>query len=131
MTDTEKLELLRVAVVLAMADGELSRSEKGVIEGLAARVGVGSVSLQAMIETAQANDSIADNILMGSKERATTALELFVAQARIDGEITDDERSILVRIATSLDISDAEFIAIYETGLARADKLRKSRQSPS
>lgn len=131
MTEMETLELLRAAIALAMADGELCRSEKGVIEGLAQRVGVGRVSLDAMIEAAREDDSIADNILMGSNDRARVALELLVAQARLDGEITNDERRVLVRIAASLDITTDAFQAIYETGLARADTLRKSRQNPS
>ena len=128
MTNMEQLELLRAAIALAMADGELSRSEKGVVEGLAQRVGVGKVSLKAMLDTAQANDSIADNILIGSKKRARVALELLVAQARIDGEISDEERSVLVRIAMSLSFTTDEFQGIYESGLARADTLRRTRR---
>lgn len=128
MTDMEQLELLRAAIALAMADGQLSRSEKGVIEGLARRVGVGEVSLEAMLDSAQADDSIADNILIGSKKRARVALELLVAQARIDGEISDEERSVLVRIAKSLGFTTDEFQGVYEAGLARADVLRRSRR---
>ena len=63
----------------------------------------------------------------GSKERARVALELLVAQARIDGDICDEERSLLVRIATTLNLSTDEFQGIYEAGIARADALRQSR----
>ena len=131
MTNMEQIELLRAAIALAMADGELSRAEKGVIEGLAHRVGVGKVSLKAMLDTAQADDSIADNILIGSKDRARVALELLVAQARIDGEISDEERNVLVRIAMSLNFTTDEFQVIYEAGIARADALRKTRRESS
>ena len=128
MTGMEKLELLRAAIAIAMADGELRRSEKGVIEGLADRAGVGRMSLQAMMDAGSADDSIADNILMGSKDRARTALELLVGEARIDGEISQAEREVLVRIATSLRFTTDEFQTIYEAGLARADAIRKSRR---
>ena len=40
MTMMEDLELLKAAIALACTDGELRRSEMGVIEGLALRVGV-------------------------------------------------------------------------------------------
>ncbi len=127
MDSMEELELLKAAIAVAVADGELRRSEKGVIEGLAARIGVGRASFEAMLELAQRDDSIADNILIRSKERARTAFELLVAQARIDGEISERERSVLVRIASSLDIAGDDFRAAYESGIKRADAIRKSR----
>lgn len=124
----DDLELLRAAMAVAMADGELRRSEKGVLQGLAARVGVGKVSFDAMLEAAGRDDSVADNILIRSKEKARRALELLVAQARIDGEIDQRERDILVRLAVALDLGGDEFQAIYEAGIERADRIRKSSQ---
>lgn len=123
----EDLELLKAALAVAMADGELRRSEKGVVEGLAERIGIGRVSFEAMLEAAEKDDSIADNILLRSKEKAHSAFELLVAQARIDGEISDDERSLLVRIATSLGITGTDFETVYLAGVKRADRIRKSR----
>ncbi len=124
----EELELLKAAIAVACADGELRRSEMGVVEGLAARVGVGKASFDAMVAAAEQDDSIADNILIRSKEQAHKAFELLVAQARIDGHISNEERNILVRIASSLGILGDEFQTIYEAGIQRADKIRKSRE---
>ena len=70
------LELLKAALAVAVADGEIRRSQKGVVEGLAQRVGVGRASLQAMTEAAEHDDSIADNILIGSPDKARAAFEL-------------------------------------------------------
>ena len=130
MGSMEDLELLKAALAVALADGEIRRSEKGVVQGLARRVGVGQPSLDAMIEAAEQDDSIADNILIGSKATARSALELLVAQARIDGEVSNEERGVLVRIATTLAITGDEFQAVYQAGIKRADKIRKSRQDP-
>ncbi len=130
MGTMEELDLLKAALAVAMADGELRRSEKGVIEGLAKRVGVGRVSFEAMLEAAERDDSIADNILLRSPARAHAAFELLVAQARIDGEITTEERSVLVRIASSLRITGDDFQAIYEAGVKRADDIRRARKGP-
>ncbi|MCH7883789.1 MAG: TerB family tellurite resistance protein [Planctomycetes bacterium] len=129
MSTTEDLELLKAAIAVAMADGELRRSEKGVIEGLALRAGVGRTSFEAMVEAAARGDSIADNILISSKDRAHSALELLVAQARIDGQISSKEREVLVRIATSLKITGDEFQQLYEAGIRRADRLRRDRKT--
>ena len=130
MNQLEKMDLLKAALAVAMADGILTRSEKGVVEGLAKRVGVGSASLEAMMETAARDDSIADDILIKDKATAHTAFELLVAQARIDGEISLSERELLVRIAKSLKISDVDFPVVYHAGIQRADELRKARQAP-
>ena len=44
MDDLEKLELVKAALAVAAADGEIRRSEMGVVMGLAARVGSGPAS---------------------------------------------------------------------------------------
>ncbi|MHC4445033.1 MAG: hypothetical protein ACYTF1_18940 [Planctomycetota bacterium] len=127
MTDIEKLELLKSALLVAVADGKLKHSEMGVVMGLAARVGVGRASLEAMIDAANDGRMGHDDILMRSSRSARTALELLVAQARIDGEITDAEREVLVLIGSRFNITGEEFQKIYQAGIARADKIRKSR----
>lgn len=131
MSTMEEIELLKAALLLAVADGEVRRSERGVVEGLARRIGVGRASFEAMLEEAARDDSVADNLLIRSKEQAQTALQLLVAQARIDGEISEEERKLLVRIALALDITDDEFQTIYQAGIRRADEIRRSRQASS
>jgi len=126
MTDIEKLELLKSALLVAVVDGQLKQSEMGVVMGLAARVGVGRASLEAMIGAAKDGRIGPDDILMRSGQSARTALELLVAQARIDGEITDPERELLVIIGSRFNITGDEFQEIYQAGIARADKIRKS-----
>ncbi len=128
MTDMEKLELLKAALVVAAADGSISRAETGLIMGLAVRAGVGQASLQAMIDAAQRGEQPDPRILMQSPRSARTALELLVAQARINGEITDSERDVLVRIAARLRITGDEFNETYRAGLDRADRLRKQHR---
>ncbi len=127
MSTMEDLELLKAALVVACADGKLTRAELGVVKGLAERVGVGQASFDAMLEAAGRDDRAADNLLIGSKDRARRALELLVAQARSDGEISTEEREVLVRIAMSLSITGDEFQEVYKAGIGRADTLRRRR----
>lgn len=129
MDDMEKLELLKAALAVAAADGEMRRSEMGVVEGLAARVGLGRASFDAMMASAQRGDSLAYDIVMQSKESARTALELLVAEARIDGEITQKERALVAWIGTRLGIKGDEFQAVYKAGLDRADRIRKRHRT--
>ena len=130
MKDIDQLELFKAAIAVAVADGEITRSEKGVLEGLAARVGVGRASFEAMKELALRDPTFADNILIRSGKDARKALELLVAQARIDGEISDEEREVIFKIAFRLGLSGDEIQAAYQAGMDRADKVRAARKGP-
>ena len=123
----ENTELLRAAIAMAVADGKISRSEMGVVEGLAQRAGVGAVTIEAMFEAAANDETFADNLLLQPKDRAVKAVELLVGLARIDGEISSEERELIVRIAGSVNVVDDEFRQAYEAGIKRADDLRKAR----
>lgn len=127
MNQMDQLEILRAAMAVAVADGDLRRSEKGVLRGLADRVGVGAVTFDAMVEAAEQDPNFIDGIMLTSKESAPFCIELLVAQARIDGEISTQEREVIVRIAALLDVLGDEFQRVYEAGIRRADKIRKRR----
>ena len=127
MKDIEKLELLKAALAVAVADSQLRRSELGVVMGLAARVGLGEASLEAMMNAAKRDPNFVDSVLMRSGDSARAAFELLVAEARIDGEISEEEREVLTRLAERLHISGDEFTKLYMAGIARADKIRQSR----
>jgi tellurite resistance protein len=123
----EDIELLKAALAVAVADGQLLRSEMGVVEGLAKRIGLGPVSFEAMLEAARTDESFADHILIQSPEKARTTLELLVGLARIDGLISDEERSVIVRIATALGITGDAFEQAYLAGIRRADEIRRRK----
>lgn len=129
MATMEDLELLKAALSVAVADGELTRSEMGVIQGLATRVGIGQASLDAMMDMAKEDSSLADNVMIRSPDKARQAFELLVAQARIDGEIVNEEREVLVRIAASLKITGEAFEQTYMAGIAKADEIRNRRKA--
>lgn len=127
MNQMEQLEILRAAMAVAVADGELRRSEEGVLRGLADRIGVGAATFDAMIEAAEQDPNFVDGIMLKSKESGQFCLELLVAQARIDGEISEQERKVIVRIAALVNVSGDEFQQAYEAGIQRADKIRSRR----
>ena len=130
MASMEDLELLRAAMAVALADGELRRSEMGVIKGLAARTGIGRISFDAMLGAAESDPSFADKILIHSPDKARQAVEILVAEAGLDGEISPRERAVIQHIARQLKITDEELGELYEAGVRRADALRKHRATP-
>lgn len=127
---TEDVELLKAAIAVAVADGELRRSELGVVQGLARRAGVGQASFDAMLEAAKSDATFAQNIVM-APARAHQAIVLLVAQARIDGRVSPQERRVIVRIATCLGIGGDDFRRAFDEGTKKADSIRGSRQKRS
>jgi tellurite resistance protein len=125
--DREKLELFKAALAVAAADGQLARAEMGVVEGLAARVGIGQASLEAMKAAALRGEYSARGLQLVSPDEARRALQLLVAEARIDGEISDAERSVLVLVADRLGIGGEAFQAAYQAGIDQADEIRRRR----
>lgn len=125
MKPYEQAELLKAVLALAAADGKITRSERGVYEALARRIGVGTVSLNAMVERACREPSAREELFGVGMSDPEHALELLVATARIDGEISEEERELLVHIASALGIEIDRFADVYKSGIARADTLRK------
>jgi hypothetical protein len=126
--DREKLELFKAALAMAAVDRKLTRAEVGLVEGLAVKVGVGKASFDAMAAAALRGEPIASRMCISSPDTARLVLKLLVAEARIDGEISDAERDLLVTIADRLKIAEEEFQTIYQEGLRQADEIRRRRQ---
>ncbi len=126
-TIPEQVELIRAAIVLAVADGKVSSSEKGLLSSFAGRIGIGTASLEAMIERARTDTSMRDDMLHRTMSNPSLTLELLVATARLDGDITTKERDVLIHARERLDISMDDFADIYQRGIQRADKLRKAK----
>ena len=125
---TEDAELLKATIAVAVADGKLRRSELGVVKALARRAGIGQASFDAMLNAAQTDASFARTVAL-PPARARQAIVLLVAQARIDGSISAEERRVIVQIATSLGIGGDEFRSAFDEGVKRADPIRGSRKN--
>jgi tellurite resistance protein len=121
----EDLELLKAALAVAVADKELRGSELGLLQALARRAGVAPPELAAMMSEAARDASFADNIVIKSKAKARSVLEMIVGLARIDGHISEEERRVLARIAASMGIAGDEFEKAYLAGIQRADEIRR------
>jgi tellurite resistance protein len=123
----EHQELLRAAIALSLVDGRISSGEKGFFVRLAERIGVSTQALNALVELAESNPAEREKLFEQSHRNPKLALELLVALARLDGEITHDEREWLVDISTSLDVGPLAFSQVYRSGIARADQMRRQK----
>ena len=127
MKHREQRELFQAVLAVAGADGRIARSERGLLEALAERVGVGRISLKAMIDRAIRDPGFKSDRSLHKVSDPLKAMELLVAAARIDGEISEEERQLLVRTAEVWDIPNDDFVEAFKRGLATADRVRAGR----
>ena len=125
MSKQSDLEVLQAVLAVAGADGQFARSEKGVYEGLARRIGADATTVWTMMNKARTDPDLRDKLFTTKVGDPRKAMKLLVATARIDGDISDQERELLVDISTRLGIDASEFGALYREGLAAADEIRR------
>jgi uncharacterized membrane protein YebE (DUF533 family) len=125
----ENLELLKAALAMAAVDGKVCAREKSLLKALAAKAGVGGVSLQAMIDRAMTEPADRAKLFQGVISQPEKAMQLLVAAASIDGAITEDERSLLVDISFVLGVSSDRFDDVFRDGLAAAKRVTKRRKN--
>lgn len=129
MTDDtiENLELLKAVLAIAAADGKVHGNEMAILKALAQRAGIGAVSLNAMIDQAKTNRAAYDRLFARAVSDPERAMRLLVAAANIDGNISEEEREILVDISTVLGVSTDRFASIFQSGMAASNKVRRSK----
>ena len=91
--------------IFAGADGEISGEERQLIEVLARDVGIGQVSLDAMIDRAATDPDYYKEQFGFLNGDPHESLKLLFGVALIDGKLTDDERNTLKILADRLGIT--------------------------
>jgi hypothetical protein len=129
LTYGENSELFKAVLAVAGIDGKVTRAEQGLLGGLAERVGVGAASLNAMMAAAAREPDLKSKLFSRSMREPVRAMELLVAAARIDGEISEEERQLLLHVAETLKLPPEAFAGAFERGLATADRLRADRRT--
>jgi len=127
MANQADLEVLQAVLAVAGADGDFERSEKGVYEGLARRIGANAMTVWNMMNNVRTDPVLRENLFRTKLRDRRAAMKLLIATARIDGDISDQERELLVDMSSKLGIEANEFGRIYQEGLAAADAIRKRR----
>jgi tellurite resistance protein len=127
MPNKADLEVLKAVMAVAAADGNITRAERGVFKTLAGRLGIPQADLDRMIDDIQLDPTTVQKLFATRIADAEEAMKLLVATARIDGQIDDNERKLLVEISSRLGIAVNRFSQVYQAGIAAADAMRKRR----
>jgi len=111
MNDVERL---RAACCIAGIDGEVTDAERAMIDRLAEKAGVGSASLEAMIERACKDKSFCKEQFDVYSSDAEHTIESLWMVAAADGRVGDRESQVLRYFAQKLEISDERYDEIVQ-----------------
>ncbi len=114
MTPIQKVEVLRAACCVAGADGHTDEQEMNLLFQLAADVGVGKASLQAMVARAESDSEFCNEQFLFLKDNPSECIAILMQMSATNGSVTPDEVTVLKRLADNLEISDDIFQQILD-----------------
>ena len=109
MTPMQKVDVLRAACCVAGIDGTPNPTERKVIDKLAADVGVGQASLEAMIQRGATDPNFHEEQFRVLKSDPQQSIAALLEVAMADGKITENETAVLRALAGKLSIPDETF----------------------
>jgi tellurite resistance protein len=104
-----EVEVLRAACCIAGLDKQIDDNELKLLRKLAHRVGVGEVSLDAMIRRAREDQNFYQEQFRYLHADPQQAMTTLFGLAVADGQLTLEERVILRHFAERLELSEAQF----------------------
>jgi tellurite resistance protein len=117
-----KVDLLRAACCVAGADGDTSDPERRALQTLADRAGIGTASLQAMIDLAESDDKFLDSQFRVAVKKPQETLKVLFKVAIIDGRLGKDEAIVLKRLAKQVGVESEQFDAWLKQSIDQAKK---------
>lgn len=124
-----KVQVLRAACCVAGSDGNADPTERKILEMLAAEVGVGEASLDAMLQRAETEPNYVEDQFRVLKSDPKESMRLLFSVALSDGVLQDSELNVLQRLAAKLNVTDE----VYQNWLveARAYLAKKTNDESS
>ncbi len=127
MEGMKKVEVLRAACCVAGIDGDVTTEERKIIDMLAADVGVGQASVDAMVERAKEDQGFYKEQFRVLKSDPKETLQLLFSLAISDGRLGNREKQVIWRLAKRLDVDQASF----QQWAAQAEAYVKKKNQPS
>ena len=120
------IETLRAACCIAGLDAKITPQERAVLDKLAEKVGVGKMSLEAMIDRARKDQNFyKDQFRFISSGAAAATMNSLLGVAVADGERSADERVVLRFLGERMGLKAPDFDKL----LVAAEKYVAMRKS--
>ncbi len=123
INETDSYELLKGVIAIAAADGSVTGREKAIIKALADKARVSRVSTESMIDRARKESDAVDALFNRALKNPNRAMQLLVAAADIDGDISAEERSLLASVSDKLGLSPDAFRELFKAGVASSKRV--------
>ena len=109
MTPMQRVDVLRAACCVAGIDGTPGESERKIIEKLAADIGVGQASMEAMIARGATDPKFHEEQFRVLKASPQESIASLLQVARADGKLSQNETAVLKSLSDKLGIDDDTF----------------------
>ncbi|MHC4948737.1 MAG: TerB family tellurite resistance protein [Planctomycetota bacterium] len=116
----DELEVLRAACCVAALDGDISGTELPLLRRLAERAGVGSTSLEAMMDMAREDAGFFEKQMQFLRGDPDRAIKLLFQVAAADGRVGRPERIVVRYFADRLGMTEERFEQILRAAEKRA-----------
>ncbi len=114
----EQVEVLRASCCVAGADGDCSPEELAILKDLAANVGVGQASFEAIIARAIDDPDFYKQQFRILKSQPREAMTTLLMVAMADRRVDVKEAKVLQTLAANLELSQAEFDDLVQNAAA-------------
>ena len=105
----KEVEILRAACCVAGLDGGVCQDELMLLQRLASEVGVGSMSLDAMIKRAEGDSDFYQELFQYVSADAEATMKLLFRLAIADRELHVNERVVLYEFSKRLGVSEERY----------------------
>ena len=109
MTPMQKVDVLRAACCVAGCDGDITDTERNLIQKLAGDVGVGRASVEAMIDRGLRDPEFHQEQFRVLKSDPKVAMAALLEVAMADGSIGDGETRVLKSLSEKLEVAPEVF----------------------
>jgi tellurite resistance protein len=124
-------ELLTAACCIAVADAAITEGEMKLLRALAAKVGVGDMSLNATLERAKRDPTFYESQFRLGIGDARATIRTLLVIAAADGKISSKERSLLDFFAARLGLSKTDVDELLSGLIGKVRARRRLRgESP-
>ena len=117
---------MKAVLVAVLADGAVSESEKRLVRRVQQRLGIADHQLAGLVKEVGQGGEL--SLPTDQKDRRA-ALELMVATAAIDGQVGEQERDLLERVALRMEITGRQWQELYDQAVAKAQKIRAAAEA--
>lgn len=127
MDQEKRKELMRSALLVALADKNVTAEEKAALRAVQKELGLSDDVLGGLVAELRNSQEVGQAVRMTSEE-AFGALESMIGVCAADGNVTIEEIRLLERIAARFGITGTEWQAVLERGMTFVQSTEGDRE---